>query len=158
MKQVPIRLGPLALLLTVVAICMTVLALLTFSTARADLAMAQKLAASTQERYELEAEGQTFLRDLAGELHESAGQLEYLLDADAKTDPKGLPRYSEPEALKKLDKDEDGCYWKTLERDGLTLSIGLEWSPKTDALEVACWPYSSDWQAPEEIGGLWPGQ
>ena len=70
MKHIPVRLGPLALLLTVVAICMTVLGLLTFSTARADLAMAQKLAASTQQRYELEAEGQAFLQEAA----EAAGK------------------------------------------------------------------------------------
>ena len=40
MKQVPIKLGPLALLLTVISICVTTLAILTFTTARADLRLA----------------------------------------------------------------------------------------------------------------------
>ena len=37
MKQIPIKLGPLTLLLTVISICLTVLAILSFTTARADL-------------------------------------------------------------------------------------------------------------------------
>ena len=40
MKQVPIKLGPLALLLAVISICLTTLAILTFTTARADLRLA----------------------------------------------------------------------------------------------------------------------
>ena len=45
MKQVPIKLGPLALLLTVISICLTTLAILTFATARADWRLAEKHAA-----------------------------------------------------------------------------------------------------------------
>ena len=40
MKQIPIRLGPVALVLTVISICLTVMAILTFSTAGADANMA----------------------------------------------------------------------------------------------------------------------
>ena len=42
MKQVPIKLGPLALLLTVISICLTTLAVLAFATARADQRLAAK--------------------------------------------------------------------------------------------------------------------
>ncbi len=42
MKQIPIKLGPLTLLLTVISICLTVLAILSFTTARADLRLAEK--------------------------------------------------------------------------------------------------------------------
>ena len=63
MKQVPIKLGPLALLLTVISICLTVLAILTFTTARADMALAEKYADTIRLRYELEAEGQSFLAE-----------------------------------------------------------------------------------------------
>lgn len=61
MEQTPIRLGPLALLLTVISICLTVLAILTFSTARADLALAERYAQTVQTRYDLESQGQSFL-------------------------------------------------------------------------------------------------
>lgn len=61
MNQVPVKLGPLALLLTVISICLTVLAILTFSTARADLALAERYAVTVKTRYELEIQGQEFL-------------------------------------------------------------------------------------------------
>ncbi len=64
MKQVPIRPGPLALLLTVVGICLTMLAILTFTTARADLRLAEKYANTVSLRYELEAEGQRWLSEV----------------------------------------------------------------------------------------------
>ena len=65
MKQIPIKLGPLALLLTVISICLTVLAILTFTTARADMRLAEKYANTVRLRYELEAEGQRWLADEA---------------------------------------------------------------------------------------------
>ncbi|MBQ6370387.1 MAG: hypothetical protein IJJ21_02250, partial [Firmicutes bacterium] len=62
MKQVPIKLGPVALLLTVITICLTVMAILTLTTAAADQAMANRFADSAQIRFSLEAEGQQFLQ------------------------------------------------------------------------------------------------
>ena len=64
MNKAPIRLGPLALLLTVVSICLTILAILTFTTARADLRLAEKYALTVRERYALEKEGQEYLAAL----------------------------------------------------------------------------------------------
>ena len=64
MNRAPIRLGPLALLLTVISICLTVLAILAFTTARADLRLAEKYAETVQARYALEAEGQEYLAGL----------------------------------------------------------------------------------------------
>lgn len=61
MKQVPIRLGPLALLLTVITICMAVLGVLTLSTAQSDLLTAEKYSRAVAVRYRLEALGQAFL-------------------------------------------------------------------------------------------------
>ena len=61
MNHMPIKLGPLALLLSVICLCLSVLAVLTFSTARADLALAERYAQTVQTRYALEAQGQTFL-------------------------------------------------------------------------------------------------
>ena len=59
MDQVPVRLGPLALLLTVISICLTTLAILTFTTSGADLTLARKYAETVHSRYALEEEGQT---------------------------------------------------------------------------------------------------
>ena len=64
MNQIPVKLGPLALLLSVISICLTTLSILAFTTSRADMRLAEKYAETVRLRYELEAEGQTFLRDL----------------------------------------------------------------------------------------------
>lgn len=61
MKHVPIKLGPLALLLAVSSICLAVLAILSFSTARADLKLAEQYAQTVQTRYVLERQGQMSL-------------------------------------------------------------------------------------------------
>ncbi len=64
MNRPLIRLGPLAVLLTVVAISLSTLAILTFSTARADKALAERFASSVKIRYELEKEGNRFIERL----------------------------------------------------------------------------------------------
>ena len=56
MHQVPIKLGPLALLLTIISICLTTLSILTCTTSGADLRLAQKYAETVQTRYSLERE------------------------------------------------------------------------------------------------------
>ena len=58
MRHVPIKLGPLAVLLTVISICMTTLGVLAFTTARADWSLAEEYADTVRVRYELEAEPQ----------------------------------------------------------------------------------------------------
>lgn len=58
-----IRLGPIAIFLVVVAIILATLATLTLATTNADKVMAERFASVTAVRYELEAEGQQFLRD-----------------------------------------------------------------------------------------------
>ena len=58
-----IRLGPIAIFLVVVAIILTTLATLTLATTNADRIMAERFASVTAIRYELEAQGEQFLRD-----------------------------------------------------------------------------------------------
>ena len=96
MKQAPIRLGPLALLLTVVSICLTTLAVLVFTTARADRALAEKYADTVFVRYALEAEGQTAIAELDAGIWPD----EYTVD-------------------------EDGTVRFILSRDGSLLRVGL---------------------------------
>ena len=59
--RMPVKLGPLALLLTVISICLTTMAILTFATARADRRLAEKYAATVDGTYEtvLERDGST---------------------------------------------------------------------------------------------------
>ena len=70
MTHIPIKLGPLAVLLAVISICMTTLGILAFTTARADFSLAEEYADTVRIRYELEAEGQRFLQTAAQSLQE----------------------------------------------------------------------------------------
>lgn len=97
MNRTPIKLGPLALLLAVISICLTTLALLNYSTASADRRLAEKFAETVSTRYELETEGQELLASLSG---------------------------AEPGPG--WEKDAEGRFWTVLEQDGFRLRIGLE--------------------------------
>lgn len=63
MESRPVRLGWLSLLLTVIILCLATLSVLSFSTARADLALAQKQARQAQSVYALECAGQQWLAE-----------------------------------------------------------------------------------------------
>ena len=130
MKQVPIKLGPLTLLLTVISICLTTLAILTFTTARADLRLAEKYAETVRTRYELEAEGQSFLRELRD------------------LDPADL-------SLMDLDRDAQCVSWTTLKEDGAQLLIGFTYD--RDGYQVVAWRQEKEWDQDTVIGNLWSG-
>lgn len=103
MNQIPIRLGPLALLLTIISICLTTLSILTFTTSGADLRLAEKYADTVRVRYELEAEGQAFLEE--AENAAAAG-----LPLDAVADAEAAP---------------GGGIRKRFEKDGTILTVQL---------------------------------
>ena len=130
MKQVPIKLGPLTLLLTLISICLTTLAILNFTTSRADLRLAEKYAETVTTRYALEREGQEFLREIAG------------------LDENDLDLYD-------FERDGDGTLWHIIERDGAKLHIGLR--PDADGVEVVAWRQEKEWAQDETIGNLWMG-
>ena len=131
MKQIPIRLGPVALLLTVISICLTVMTLLTFSTSGADQAMAQTFADSTQIRYSLEAEGQQFLRDADAALADG-GELSDL--PDTKPSGRGVQ--------------------KVFEQEGYRLTVGIR--PAADGgVTVTRWSLDKKWEEKSTIDGLW---
>lgn len=121
MKQVPIKLGLLALLLTVISICLTVLAILSFTTARADLRLAEKYAQTVSERYLLEAEGQELLAELQD---------------------------SDPGMLD-MERDANGVWWTDLEKDGAHLHIGVKKS--ADGWEPVAWRMDKDWEEDTEL-------
>ena len=131
MREIPIKLGPLTLLLTVISICLTTLAILSFSTAKADLRLAEKYADTVQSRYALEAQGQAFLRELS------------------ETDPADY-------ALAGWEKGADGAYHTTLTQDELSLSIGFR--PNGEAgCDILQWQHTKNWTEDESIGQLWDG-
>lgn len=133
MKQVPIKLGPVALLLTVISICLTVMAILTFSTAGADKAMANMFANSTQIRYGLEQSGQEFLQQ-TDEVLAAGGQLTDVPDTEA----------------------ADGGIEKVLEEGGYQLTIRLQPAGEGD-YTIGQWTLEKKWEEKETIDGLWQG-
>ena len=64
MRHIPIRLGPLALLLTVITICLSVLAVLSLSNSAADKRLSERYAEAVRTRYQLEKEGQEYLQGM----------------------------------------------------------------------------------------------
>ncbi len=133
MKNPPVRLGPLALLLTVISICLTILAILTFTTAKADRSQAEKYAATVSVRYRLEAEGQQFLRELDRALREGD---EAFLNA--------------------LEREEGGVLRKKLSLDGTDLDVALRLTG-TGGYELVRWRITKEWSEDLEVGNLWPG-
>ena len=131
MKQVPIKLGPLALLLAVISICLTTLAILTFTTARADLRLAEKYAETVSTRYELEKQGQAFLQELAG-------------TARADYDLMGW------------EADAQGVYRVEFEQDGAKLSIGFQPGGEK-GYTIISWRHTKDWTENDSLGELWDG-
>lgn len=130
MRHIPIKLGPLALLLTVISICMTTLGVLAFATARADWNLAQKYADTVQTRYALEAEGQRFLQTAA----------------------KALEEGNAPESLDSTERDDDGTVWKTFQEGEFSLRVGVV--DESGHLRVVNWRIQKEWE-PEGDRNLW---
>ena len=131
MNQVPIKLGPLALLLPVISVCLTTLAILTFATARADLRLAEKSAETVSTRYQLEIQGQEFLKELS------------------ETDPADY-------GLMDLERDAAGV-WHTEFREGdAVLRIGFR-SSAGGQVRVVSWRMEKDWAEDDSLGDLWDG-
>jgi hypothetical protein len=132
MNQIPIKLGPMALLFTVITICLTVLTLLTFSTARADNAMADRYAYSVHTRYALEKKGKAFLLEADNAL------------ADGKT----------LDSMEGVKKKKD-IYQKHLTYRKYILNIRIK--TKDGRCKVVEWKLSRQQQAKENRNHLWLG-
>ena len=68
MKHIPIRLGPLALLLTVITICLSVLAMLACANSAADKRLSDRYAEAVKIRYLLEKDGQEYLQEMSAKV------------------------------------------------------------------------------------------
>lgn len=159
MNQVPIKLGPLALLLTIISICLTTLSILTFTTAGADLRLADKYAETVRIRYDLEREGQTFLQE-ADETVSSGLPLNAIFDAAPAP---------------------GGGITKTFEQDGTVLTVTLVPDPgaggnakiaeagtagtgsstpaeRIPGVRISEWKIVRQWQEDDSIGNIWDGE
>ena len=133
MRHVPIKLGPLAVLLTEISICMTTLGVLAFTTARADWSLAEEYAETVRVRYELEAEGQRFLWAAAKSRQEGIG----------------------PGALENTEVDEDGVIWRSFEKGEFGLKVGVR--EESGTLRVVSWRMRKEWELDEDMN-LWSGE
>jgi len=133
MNQAPIRLGPLALLLTVISICLTTLAILTFSTSQADRRLAQKYADTVTARYELMNRGEDFRKE-AQDAQKKGHKLSSLPDTTT---------------------DEDGVTWYEAEENGMKLTVGIV--PGEKSPEVVSCRVTKEWTEDLDLGNLWPG-
>lgn len=165
MRHIPIKLGPLALLLTVISICMTVLGLLTFTTARGDLSLAEKYGDTVRLRYELEAEGQAFLGEACRAIADYEDGAKYTDSSEiSDTSLTDSGRQAEEQAklavlagLEGVEVKDDGVVRKLLKRDPFTLSVGVV-PDEEGGVRIVDWSIQKAWEADSGIGNLWSGE
>ena len=130
-----IRLSPFAVFLSVIAIVLTTLAVLTIATTHADKVMAQRFASVTAVRYELEKDGQMFLYELDRALESGNADL-----------PEGLVR------------EEDGSFrWQT-QKEGYVLQVSLKINEAKQSYRVTGWELKKEWSGSDPIYEIWQGQ
>lgn len=129
-----LRLGPVAVFLTIVAVILTTLATLTIATSRADVVLAERFAEMTQIRYSLEAQGNEFLSSLAEELEAGASL----------------------SSISELNRKADGIFEYKAERDGYELLIRLTESDE-DLYDIREWKITKVWEEEDLNQGIWAG-
>lgn len=136
MGENPIKLGSMTLLLTIVLLCMAILSVLTLSTARADLSLAQKYADRLQQVYALDSVGQRLLAELDTALQKGATPQEL------------LPLLPQDAVL-----EQDTVTLQLADGAGQTLTVTLELKP--EGAVVLQWKPSVEWSPEEQLTGLW---
>ena len=131
MNNAPIRLGPLALLMTVISICLTILSILTLTTAGADLRLAEKYADASEIRFELEEQGQELLAEVDGVLAKGGNA----------GDVSGV-------------KEENGTYTAELDKDGYILNISF--TEDNNTYDLTGWKITREWNEDNNIN-IWDG-
>ena len=144
MNHTPVKLGPLALLLTVISICLTILSILSYTTAGADDRLAQRYAQTTSQRYELEVMGQEALAEFPAGFEAS-------LELGAGSEESG----AESDVILSEAKDLDQALWKSISQGDLTLVIGAV--PEENGPRVVAWEMNREWNQDTQINNLWDG-
>lgn len=130
------RLGPIAVFLTIVAMVITTLALLTVATSNADRVMAGRFANITQTRYELEAEGERFIAAAA------AGNAAGMEGVTAGSQSNEYP---------------DAAYSFTSEKEGYRLEVETAAPDEGGHVEILRWKISRIWNSADPIENIWQG-
>ena len=126
------RLGPLAIFLTIVAMVITTLAVLTVATSNADMTMAKRFADITQVRYGLEAQGEEFLS--YAEMYAQGTEPAELMEGVTET--------------------ENG-YEYVAESEGYRLEVAVARSD--GGIEVTKWKLTKIWNADDPMNSIWHG-
>ena len=140
MREVPIKLGPIALLLTIISICLTTLGILTMTTAQADLRLSNRFAETVRTRYNLEQAGQELMKALQDALEEG-------VDPMAAEKPEGSV------VVERFEKQDD-AYICVLSEDETTLTI--RFTVEGEGLQISCWEILRNWEE-EGSMNLWDG-
>ena len=129
-----VRLGTISVLFTVVVLCVSVLAVLSVTTVRADQTMAQRYAQQVSARSELENEGQRWLKAVQDAASEKGAAL---TQADL---PEGT----------QLDGQVVQAALSTDERT-LTVKLELDFDGASTNVRVLSWVNSANWQEDERL-------
>ena len=138
------RLGPIAVFLTIVAMVITTLALLTIATSNADRVMAGRFANITQTRYELEADGEKFIAAVASGNAEGMEGVTAGSTADADNNADAASSGS-------------GVYSYVAEKDGYRLEVEAGMSDAAGEVEIRKWKLSRIWNSSDPIDDIWQG-
>ena len=130
-----IRLGPIAVFLAVVTVVLTMLAILSISTANADYVLAKRFARVTQIRYELEADGERFLQSF---------------DEQAKSG-------SLSEGAIGAERTEAGNIAYSEEKEGYVLEIEVSEPGPDGKYDIRKWKIKKIWNTEDPFGDLWMG-
>lgn len=132
----PVRMGWLSLLVTVVLLCLATLAVLAFTTARSDLALARRQAQMTQALYAREQTGQELLAqvDALGKSGDTPTQIAKALGGEV----------SPTTTLLFTIRDEEGGV--------LDIELAPDWN---GGYEILAWRHSVEWQPSSVDAGLW---
>ena len=129
MNGVKLRLGPLALVLTVITVCLTILSMLDISTAMADYRLAQHFAVSVSESYALETEGYSMISSIC--------------EGDAEID-------------ELMTQSEDGIYAAVIDGESSSLHIEAKVN-ENGGLDILSFRIYGQWQEDDSMGDLWAG-
>jgi hypothetical protein len=128
------RLGPVAIFLTIIVMVLATLAFLTISTSNADMTTANRFASVTAARYRLEADGDRFL-SLASEAGKSGNDISKIPGAGS---------------------EDDGYIFKK-ELNGYRLVIRISTPDRNGDFEVRSYKMNRMWNPSDPASDIWTG-
>lgn len=127
-----VRIGPISLFTLIIILCLSVLAVLSLTTARAELSITERQAATTTETYQLEQAGQRFLSEVDGALKQgnlASVLAEWGIEASS---PEADPGESAGETIA-----DDGATGEAIADEGMG-GAATQGTPVGDAGQITC--------------------